>query len=397
MLIKGTNKTELQSKLNKYFKEDFVDSHEIAKILNEFIKGGDKLYPLNVVKKTKYRILLTTGAGNLVKGGADIWVNNFLKLVWPNLPDKKSWRLLIDSKRPNNFDPYSLPKGLHYHFHFDDVEKTNEWLSECVEIHSLHSHYHKRDHIWHWEDKFKTCFVHAYPKEMDDTINAIPELKRLQYNTNVDSKFCSEYYLTFKKRIWIGNNKTDFTKDFPTYTYNIPNYYEFTNNLPLTTHIDNGKIGFASRVESRKCIHWLNEMKGYALTSQWDVKNLKDTTSYSLPGIEIFQWDEKIHHHFMMKNWGIFHGAYFKEPFGYSIFQAVDYGKLPIIHKDWAPEVDYDYRVSTMNEFKKMHKKILIDSHSKRLKNFNNLKTYMKQFDNKTSWADKVRSIILDN
>ena len=55
MLIKGANKTKLQSKLNKYFKEDFVDSHEIAKILNEFIKGGDKLYPLNVVKKTKYR------------------------------------------------------------------------------------------------------------------------------------------------------------------------------------------------------------------------------------------------------------------------------------------------------------------------------------------------------
>ena len=346
--------------------------------------------------KYSYKILITTGAGNTIKGGADIWVNNFLKYVWPLLPNKESWRLLIDSKRPTNFIKESLPSGLDFHFHFDNPSKTDNWLSNCSEIHSLHSHYHKRDYIWHWEDKFKTCFVHAYPKEMNETLNSIEELKRLQYNTNVDSKFCDDYFLTFKKRIWIGNNKSDFTLDFPNDTYNIPNFYEFKQNLPLSTNTSNGKVGFASRAESRKCLHWLNEFKGSALTSTYDVKNLKDSTPYKLKNINVYEWNSDIHHHFMLKNWGIFHGAYFKEPFGYSIFQAIDYGKLPILNSDWAIEVDYDYRASTMNEFKKVHKKILCDSYSTRKENFDRLKKYMIQFDNRETWVQRVMSIILE-
>jgi hypothetical protein len=97
----------------------------------------------------------------------------------------------------------------------------------------------------------------------------------------------------------------------------------------------------------------------------------------------------------MLKNWGIFHGAYFKEPFGYSIFQAVDYGKLPIINKDWAPEVDYKYRVSTKNEFDECVKQILKDSQEERFQNWSNLKKYMQKFDNKEEWIDKVRTAIL--
>jgi hypothetical protein len=139
----------------------------------------------------------------------------------------------------------------------------------------------------------------------------------------------------------------------------------------------------------------LNNHQAFVLTNQFDVKNLRDTTTYSLNGIDLFQWDPKIHHFFMLKNWGIFHGAYFKEPFGYSIFQAVDYGKLPIINKDWAPEVEYKYRVSTKNEFDEMVKQILKDSPQEREKHWLNLKEYMKKFDNKDEWIDKVRTAIL--
>ena len=35
----------------------------------------------------------------MIEGGVDIWVNNFIDLVWPTLPNKKSYRLLIDSKK----------------------------------------------------------------------------------------------------------------------------------------------------------------------------------------------------------------------------------------------------------------------------------------------------------
>jgi hypothetical protein len=230
---------------------------------------------------------------------------------------------------------------------------------------------------------------------MCEIIDNNPEINRLQFGTKVDVEFYDEYLATFKRRIWVGNNPTQMIDEFPNYTYNVPNFYEFKNNLPLTSHIDNGKIGFTSRAESRKCLHWMNNHKGFVLTNQFDVKNLRDTTTYSLNGIDLFQWDPNIHHFFMLKNWGIFHGAYFKEPFGYSIFQAVDYGKLPIINKDWATEVDYKYRVSTKNEFDECVKEIIKDSYVEREHNWLNLKNYMQKFDNKEEWIDKIRTAIL--
>ena len=97
----------------------------------------------------------------------------------------------------------------------------------------------------------------------------------------------------------------------------------------------------------------------------------------------------------MLKNWGIFHGAYFQEPFGYSIFQAVDYGKLPILNWDWAPELNYKYRVGNKMEFDKCLKTILKDSYETRLENFMRLKSYMLQFGNIDKWVDDVRNILL--
>jgi hypothetical protein len=341
------------------------------------------------------KVLVTTGCGNTVQGGADIWTNYFLELVWPTLPDKRSWRLLIDSKRPAAFESKYLPSGLIHHFHYDDPEKTRDWLDNCDEIHVLHPHYHNRPHIWHFEDKFKTVFVHAYAREMDDAINAIPELKRLQYNTEVDAEFYDEYLATFNRRIWVGCNTTNMIEEHPNYTYNIPNFYEFKHNIELTTNINNGKIGYAARSESRKCLHWLNEYHCVVLTNQHDVLNLKDSTTYTFKQIDLFQWDPKILHFFMLKNWGIFHGAYFKEPFGYSIFQAVDYGKLPILNSDWMPEIEYKYRVSTKNEFDECIKQILNDSHEERLYWWNKLKDFMQKYNNKEEWIDKIRTAIL--
>lgn len=368
-----------------------IETDDLINIINRELP--DSHHYINRSSKTKnsYKILYTTGAGNVVQGGADIWTNHFLQTVWPKLNKNKNWRLLIDSKKPTNFTEKSLPKGLDFHFHFDDVEKTDEWLQSCSKIIVLHSHYHKREHIWKYEDKFDTIFVHAYPQEMKEVIKKVPELKRLQFNTNVDVPFYHDYLSTFKDRIWIGNNPSKLIEDFPNYTYRIPNFYEFKFNSELKNNfIDNGKIGFASRCESRKCIHWMHGHDGYILTGKYDFQNLKSTTSYTFPKIKFFQWDIGIHNTFMKKDFGIFHGAYFKEPFGYSIFQAVDYGKLPIIHTEWAQELDYKYRASSKNEFDKTVKKILFDSHDERLKEFNKIKSYMKQFDYKEKWAEII-------
>lgn len=395
--VSGENLVKLHENLKEYFIQynTEIDTNHIAEILNEFTDDDDRLYTHEGLRKGVHKILLCTGAGNTIVGGADMWVNDFLTHVWPTLPLRKTWKLLIDSKRPINFNPGSLPKGLTYHFHGDNPDVTEEWLKTCQEIHVLHPHYHKRPHIWHHEDKFKSVFVHAYAKDIVNVLNKIPELKQLQTQTNVDEVFYNEYLSTFKKRVWIGNNYSSLLDDFPNYTYRIPNFYQFKHNLNLTTHIDNCRIGFASRAETRKCLHWLNGHQGFALTSQYDVKNLRDTTTYSLKDIDIYQWEPEIHHQFMLKNWGIFHGAYFQEPFGYSIFQAVDYGKLPILNWDWAPEVDYKYRVGNKMEFDKCVKTILKDSYETRFENFMRLKAYMLQFGNVERWVDDIRNVLL--
>ena len=347
-------------------------------------------------KKPPYFLLVATGAGNTVQGGADVWVNNFLKEVWPNLPNHRYYRLLIDSKRPGNFKPESLPKGLKYHFHFDDENLTQKWCNESEWIHFLHGNYHYREHLWKQEDKFGIIFVHAYPRDMIEVMKKMPELDRLQLQTKVDVDFYDEFIMTCRRRIWIGMNPTSMKENFPNYTYTIPNYYEFKGPAQLTTHVDNGEVGFAARAESRKCLHWMNGIKkGYALTDQRDVQNLKDTSTFTLPTIDLYQWNPNIHQAFFGKTWGIFHGAYFKEPFGYSIFQALDYGKLPIIHTDWATEVEYKYRASTKNEFDGCIKQIVKDSHQTRVEERNRLINFLKKYDNKKDWVDQVRTQII--
>ena len=92
---------------------------------------------------------------------------------------------------------------------------------------------------------------------------------------------------------------------------------------------------------------------------------------------------------------GNFSWNYFREPFGYSIFEAVDYGKLPIINKDWGKDLDYKYRASTKNEFDNCIKQITRDSYETRVEERNKLIKFMKKYDNKKEWVDKIKSQIL--
>ena len=93
------------------------------------------------------------------------------------------------------------------------------------------------------------------------------------------------------------------------------------------------------------------------------------------------------------ETWGIFHGAYVKEPFGYSIFQSVDAGKLPIIAKDWCPDFNYPYRASTKEEFENMVNTITRTSRETRENIFNSAKKYLSRFDNQNEWIIKMLEI----
>ena len=51
------------------------------------------------------------------------------------------------------------------------------------------------------------------------------------------------------------------------------------------------------------------------------------------------EFDYRFHTKFFESNFQIFHGCYEKEPFGYAIFDAVDNGKVPIIHTNWMKHI----------------------------------------------------------
>ena len=63
----------------------------------------------------------------------------------------------------------------------------------------------------------------------------------------------------------------------------------------------------------------------------------------------LYQFNYKNIHRFYERNdWGISHSCHLNEPFGYSIFQAFDYGKLPILQMDWLKDFEYPFRANSL-------------------------------------------------
>lgn len=327
------------------------------------------------------KVFVTTGCGNIIQGGADMWTNNFIELVLPHLSE---YYILVDSKKPIGWkDTYHLEKSGKLHFHGDSPQKTEEILEKCNKIHFIHANYHKREHLWKWKEKWGTIFVQAYLPDMLDYKDSLR-----QFNTSVVEEDM-DYLLTHcKKRIWIGNNPSRIFKKFVTET--ITNFYEFKQNKPLNKI--NNKLGFTSRIESRKNVHYLDGLPSYVLSGYYDWKNISETNSFDFSKVKYFKWNIDILESFMNLKWSISHSCHTNEPFGYSIFQAVDWGKLPILDENWG-EVDYKYRASTKQEFKEVYETILSDNHETHLKEFNNLKQYLKSFDDKNRWSSEVVSI----
>ena len=93
-------------------------------------------------------------------------------------------------------------------------------------------------------------------------------------------------------------------------------------------------------------------------------------------------------------DWGLSHSAFSSEPFGYSIFEAVDRGKLPIIHSTWCKDFEYPYRVSCKKDFVNIYSSIKDSSYSEKNKWFTLLKEYMvDNYSNKDRWVNDLLTI----
>lgn len=327
-----------------------------------------------------YDVYYTTGGGPWVNAGSDIWVNLWMELVAPKLDVKPI--LLIHRNKPKGHDDYQFP--IETYWHGENIQKFEELCNDARRINILHGHYTPMKPIVDNKHKIHSNVLH----------NSVDHILKSQVFTDaslgwhpyLSSEWEKEVNDWSNHTIWVGLYDILFENK------NIPNFYEFKWNLPLS---DSNTIGFASRCEGRKNPHYLDGLKSMIFTNSIEFNLFwKQGVKLNLSKSKIYHYDSSFKDKFYNMDWGISHSAFTSEPFGYSIFEAVDRGKLPIIHKDWCPELEYPYRASSKKEFNDIYSEIISQTYETKLVWFNKLKEHMKRnFTDKEYWIESLLDI----
>lgn len=332
-----------------------------------------------------YDVFLTTGGPKLVGGGSDVWIRYWAKYIAPNLSTKAY--LMVDRPDPDPSKSDMDIKNVKVKYRDDD----KEWfkvLRGARRIHILHMYYHERDTIKKFLSKIDSIVLHVCTEQ---TIRAAKELglPNNKFHHEADVEWENSLIPHIPNPIWIGvNQDTPFHEKY-SHIKNIPNLYVFKNKNDL---VCSDKVGFAARIESRKCPHYLDEMNALFFTSYYDLKSWQNEFGHDFDNSKIYEFNWKyVCEFYSKKEWGIFHGCYRAEPFGYSIFQSLDYGKIPILETGWDPEFDYDFRADDKESFqtevekiraldKKERGKILLQAREKLEKKYGDPKDWASSY-----------------
>jgi|TARA_R100000734_G_C3316028_1_gene108328 hypothetical protein len=331
-----------------------------------------------------FDVYYSTGGGSLVYGGSDVWVNKWLKEVSPKLtyPSK----LLIHRNRIDDLN-VEFDTDVEVVWQSDDPIKFEQYIKECRRINILHGYYTPHKLISEHRDKIHSNVVHV---SLDLSLQAGFTLNLPRLMHFASSKEWERDVLKWSKhKIWIGVQKTPLHKDFD--LIDIPNYYEFERNKDI---VMNDTIGFAARMETRKAPHFLLGHKSFAFTDIFDVQEWERKLKIKFSDTRFYQFKYQFLKRFLDRDdWGISHSAHLNEPFGYSIFEAIDYGKLPILPHNWCDDMHYPFRATTKEEFDKCVEEIktLSESHRKIL--LEGLRKNLKKYDNKEEWVEKYLRI----
>jgi len=327
-----------------------------------------------------YDVYYTTGGGPWVNAGTDTWVNLWMELIAPHLEVKPI--LLIHRNKPKGHEDYQFP--IEAHWHGEGIEKFEEICNGARRINILHGHYTPMKPILDNKDKIYSNVIHT----------SVDFIMKSQLGTDssfgwspyMDVQWENEINDIAKHSIWVG------LFDIKHKNINIPNFYQFKHNKPLSA---SNMLGFPARCEGRKNPHYLSGLPSYVFTDSrlynyyWRDKEGVDTSKH-----RIYNYKPEYSDRFWNMDWGISHSAYQAEPFGYSIFQSVDMGKLPILHKLWVKDLDYPYRASNKKEFDDIYSKLCKLPYEHKNKWFLHLKQYMiDNFTNKDRWVDKLLNI----
>ena len=339
-----------------------------------------------------YDAYYSTGGGTLVGGGSDVWVNHWIKEISPHLEVQPV--LMIHRIRPTDTTIEEQDKvfkelnpNLKVLWQGDDINYFGSVLKSARRINILHGYYAPHKYITDNKDKIHSTAVHC---NVNKNLNANVKLG-LKHSRHffMDPRWEDDIVKIAKYPFWIGIDPPDL-ENHHDHLLHIPNFYEFKHNLEVT---DNNKVGFASRMETRKCPHYLQRIPSVLCTESkdvhWWVKNL----NCDIRGWKIYKFNYKMLDKFYRLNWGISHSAHIYEPFGYSIFQALDYGKIPILSRDWYTDIDYPFRAFGMHEFYHEWKRVCELSVEARREWVFLLREYFKKYDDKKRWTEQLLEI----
>ena len=327
-----------------------------------------------------YDVYYTTGGGPWVNAGTDTWVNLWMELVVPKLKVKPI--LLIHRNKPKGHEDYQFP--IETYWHGENIEKFEELCKGARRINILHGHYTPMKVI---DDNLHKIHSNVLHNSVDDVIKSQTVTDAsLGWHPFVDSSWERKIVKYSKYNIWIGLYNIKYE------TTNVKNFYEFKYNLPLS---NSNKLGFASRCEGRKNPHFLDRKESFIFTNSEEFKIIwKNGVKVDVSKSKIYHYNSDFKDLFYNMDWGISHSCFSVEPFGYSIFEAVDRGKLPIIHRDWSIKLDYPYRASSKKEFDNIYTKIVNSSKEEKNKWFLHIKNYMiNEFSNKKYWIESLLNI----
>ena len=331
-----------------------------------------------------YDVYYSTGGGSMVYGGSDVWVNNWLKEVAPKL--NHSSKLLIHRRRPENIKvEYDSPIEIVWQGF--DPRGFEETIKNARKIHILHGYYTPHKLIEYNKDKIESLCVHV---SLDLSLKSGFDLGLKNYlHFSAVPEWEKKVVKWAKKVMWIGINKTPLHDQVD--IIDIPNYYEFTQNKKVCM---SNRVGFASRCETRKSPHFLDGVDSYVFTDTHDFNWWKKNLKLKFEKTRVYQFNyNNLHKFFNREDWGISHSCFLNEPFGYSIFQSLDYGKLPILQNDWCEEYEYPFRALTKQEFDQQIKNISELSEKERQNYLDGLRDYCRKYDNKEVWVEKYLQI----
>lgn len=321
-------------------------------------------------------VFITTGYNENVVGGGDIWVSNFIENIFPLIEETKV--LLIDGRPLVN-----RPESFHKLYTFDNEGRVDALLKFCDKIVFLHHPYKPNRIIQKYLHKVDTTFVHAF---LPDVIGLKSEYENLM--TRLDWDWQISILDNTKQIVWIGYENDTVHQHYPK-TKTITNYYEWKYNKEFKPIISN-RIGYAARCETRKNADFLDELPSFVFSNKYDYKRMLEGSKINSELHQFIEFSYKFHRIFFEKNFQIFHGCYMKEPFGYSIFDAVDHGKLPILHTDWMQHIPYKYRATTKEDFKNQYLYIQTDGFENNRFQFELLKGGLQQYASKEKWVTEI-------